>query len=260
MPTRSQLRSSPRDDIHREAKTVVPGQPSRSRVTIVGTRRLLMSVALVTAVIAAAACGGHSTGSKSSPSSKPSSAASSSAATSRAYASKYFAIPVTVDVPALLPVMATEDVPAFVTWVYQTDDYLSAIRMMLPADVYPTAQSPQQAPPPNAAAFVAYLHNSVAAGAIITDERTMLIGGQSATVLTLSAQPGADLDGLFGCPNTAASAADCYGPSSDVLMQVAIVEVHDKLLLIWARADSADSGAPAFIAAFEPMLAGLKFR
>jgi hypothetical protein len=259
MRTSSRLGSSARDDAPREASTVVAGQTGGSSLTMVGTRRLSIALALLTAVVAAVACG-SSTASKPPSTSTHSSAANSAASTSRTYASKAFAIPVTVTVPPPLPVMATEDVPTFLTWVYQTDDYLSAIRMMLPADVYPTAQSPQQPPPPNAAAFVAYLHTAVAAGAIITNEKQMAVGGQSATVLTLSAQPGVDLDGLFGCPNTAASAADCYGPGSDTLMQVAIVEVDNKLLLIWARADSEDTGAAAFIATFQPMLAGLKFR
>ena len=189
------------------------------------TRRVVTGIALLIAVVTTAACAGSSTVSKPSLASRATSEASWSAAASRTYASKLFAIPVTVDVPPPLPVHADEDVPTFLTWVYQTDNNLSAVRMMLPAGVYPTAESPQQPPPPNAAAFVAYLHNAVAAGAIITDEKSMLIGGQAATVLTLSAQPNIDFDGLLGCPNTAAAAADCYGPGSDTLEQVAIAKL-----------------------------------
>ena len=132
--------------------------------------------------------------------------------------------------------------------------------MMLPAQVYPTWNSPAQTPAPDAAGFVAYLHEAVGAGAIINDEKSISVGGQSATILTLTGKPDVDLDGLLGCPNTAAAAADCYGPSADELLRVAVLEVHGKLLLIWARNDDGVNAAATFFAAFESMLTGLKFR
>jgi hypothetical protein len=112
--------------------------------------------------------------------------------------------------------------------------------MMLPITVYPTAKSASQAPPPDSAHFVTYLHDAIRVGAIIDDEKTVSVGGRAATLLSLTGKPDVNLDGLLGCPNIAA-ALDCYGPSSDLLLRVAIVDVQGKALLIWARTDSGTS-------------------
>jgi len=219
---------------------------------------VITAVALVTALVVG--CGSSSRPSAATsftrrPSASPPGAASSSIsspAPSRSYTSKNFLIPVTAVISIPLDVTPTSDTPTFLTW--ESTFFNDKIRFMLPVVIYRPGQStPEQVP----SDYLTYIHSLTAAGAVIADEKKTTVAGHPATLFTLTDPTSVNLDGIIGCPASTTAPADCYGPSSDLLLRVAVIDDNGKTLLAWARVDNGATETATFLAAFESTLAGL---
>ncbi len=75
-----------------------------------------------------------------------------------------------------------------------------------------------------------------------------------------ASHPKGFLDGALGCPKRDADRAEgCFGPQSELLLRLVVVEGGDTPLLAWARTRN-DNPDEAFLAMFERMLATVRFR
>jgi hypothetical protein len=189
--------------------------------------------------------GGHASTTR--PSSSPTRSTSG-----RSYTSKNCGVPPTVTVPPSLDPSPTSDTPTFLTWEQASPN--EALRFLLPVVVYRPGQTSPSTPP---ADYLSYLRSQARQGAEFTDEKKLTVDGNPAVVMTATTEIG--LDGSLGCPATNMSAHECYGLSPNLALRIAVLNVHGKTLLAWARTPRDANHEAAFFAEFDTMLQSLKF-
>jgi hypothetical protein len=182
-------------------------------------------------------------------------ASGASPSTGSRYTSVEFAIPLSVTVPTVLAAAPIDDTPGLLTWTANANDN-NQVRFLSPAEVYPAKLLSTPMPAP--ADMLSDLHGLSSHGAWFTDEKSVTVGGIPAHLMT--AHTLQSMDGTVGCPVVGADQAEgCFGLQPEVVLRMAVLDVHGKPLLIWARTDSTRPDA-AFLAAFESMLSTVEFR
>jgi hypothetical protein len=208
--------------------------------------RFTMTITAGAVVVFAAACASGSPVSIAGP---------SESASAGGYVSKQFARPLEVDVPAWLPAQPTADEPNFLTWTGEGAAVDRAVRFLVPVNLYPPGSTVTASVPDD---YLGYLRTQTRHGARLTDQKALTVGGLPATILT--AATSTSLDGSLGCPAEGVAAPDCYGLQPGLALRIAIIDVGDTTLLIWARGVDGASDQAREFADFERMLATVYFR
>jgi hypothetical protein len=170
------------------------------------------------------------------------------------YVSKRFVLPLEVDVPAWLPAEPIADEANFLTWTGDGAAIDRAVRFLVPVNLYPPGRT-VAAPAPDD--FLGYLRTQATHGARFADEKTLMVGGLPAAILTATTTT--SLDGSLGCPAEGLAAPDCYGLQPGLALRIAIIDADDITLLIWARAVDGASDRAREFADFERMLTTMSF-
>ena len=187
------------------------------------------------------------------PSTAAATVSSSPAPSVSTYASTSFVVPFDVAPPNWLDPKPTIEQSNFVTWEAL---HQPAVRFLAPQTVYRPGERNDTAVPKD---YVSYLLGQTSVGAHFSDQTTVTIGGQTATVVTATTDE--SLDGSLGCPSKGMLAAACFGLQPEYSLRIAAAQVNGKTLLIWLRSDTIMSSADAAstIASFDAMLATLRF-
>jgi hypothetical protein len=213
--------------------------------------------ALGTAVALALAACGDDDDAGTAPEEPRGGAETASASDETLYATSFFGTPLDIVLPSWLEGSDVDDSANFLTWNVDVDE--RALRFMRPVAVYPPGSGTTAAVPDD---FVAYVDGFAAHGAVLTDRSDTTVGGQPATVLTISTEDPFEgsLDGVLGCPEEGLPAASCFGPGDEVILRLAIVDTGDGPLLIWLR-NPAGAGVDMVAEAevFADLLAGVRF-
>ena len=223
-----------------------------------GVRFLAPSAAI--AALALLAVGGCSSGGSTSGSAKASSSSPSSPA-GQTYASKAFAVPLTITVPASFKAQPNSDTSTFLTWVTgstENEGTFHRVRFLLPVALYRPGQTAPETPPKD---YLTYLRGLSRHGATLADEKKITVDGHSATLMTGTAEH--DLDGSIGCPQTQGvpdAGGDCFGPGPAAAIRIAVIHVSGRTLVAWAGINTGASDESAFFGEFEAMLQSIKFR
>lgn len=214
--------------------------------------RLRSKLKLVAVLIGAAQLAGCT---PMSPASDPtrSPSESSTAAPSMVYASDGFAVPFTVTVSDLVTFEPFEPGAEQVSWESPGDPN-NRIRFVAPVAVFPPGSDSSIAPP---ADYATYLKSLAQSGAVIADEATIDVDGQTVPIFTITST--VDLNGSIGCiSNVGKDESDCFGAHPDLFLRVAVVAVGDRVVLAWARTDPTAPNLE-FVASFEEMLKTAQF-
>jgi hypothetical protein len=218
-----------------------------------GVRFLAPSAAI--AALALLAVGGCS--STSGPA--KASASSPSSPAGPTYASKAFAVPLTITVPAsFFKAQPNSDTNTLLTWFTGSEARFHKVRFLLPDSLYRPGQTAPEKPPKD---YLTYLRGLSRQGATFADEKKITVDGHSATLMTGTAEH--DLDGSIGCPQTGGSpdaGGDCFGWGPAAVARIAVIDVSGRTLLAWAGINTGASDKTAFFAEFEAMLQSIKFR
>jgi len=224
------------------------------------TRYRLAVVAAVSAFALLVLPGCSSGGSTSGPA--KASASSPSAPVGPTYASKAFAVPLTITVPAsFFKAQPNSDTSTLLTWYTgstENEGTFHRVRFLLPVALYRPGQTAPETPPKD---YLTYLRGLSRQGVTLADEKETTVDGHRATLMTVTTEHG--LDGAMGCPQTQGvpdAGEDCYGPQPDVATRVAVIEASGKTLLAWASINTGASDESAFFTEFEAMLQSVKFR
>ena len=170
-----------------------------------------------------------------------------------AFTSQNFTVPLTMTVDPTLASPPETETANFITWSAKGSD--DAVRIMVPVELYKPGSLTPQVPPVDYAGYLRGLNKD---GARITDTKNITIDGHPAQLMTVGST--SDLDGALGCPKKGADQADgCFGPQTDLVLRLAVVDINDKPTLIWARTSGATPN-DRFISKFETMLNTLHFR
>ena len=190
------------------------------------------------------------------------SASSPSSPVGQTYASKAFAVPLTITVPAsFFKAQPNSDTSTLLTWYTgstENEGTFHRVRFLLPVALYRPGQTAPETPPKD---YLTYLRGLSRQGVTLADEKKITVDGHSATLMTVTTER--SLDGATGCPQTQGvpdAGGDCYGPQPDVATRVAVIEASGKTLLAWASINTGASDESAFFAEFEAMLQSVKFR
>jgi hypothetical protein len=216
-----------------------------------GVRFLAPSAAI--AALALLAVGGCST---SGPA--KASASSPSSPVGQTYASKAFAVPLTITVPAsFFKAQPNSDTNILLTWFTGSEARFHKVRFLLPDALYRPGQTAPEKPPKD---YLAYLRGLSGRGATLADEKKMTVDGHSATLMTATTEQ--HLNGVLGCPpaHGALAAEDCYGLQPEGAVRIAVIDFSGRTLVAWAGIDKGASDESAFFAAFEAMLKSIQFR
>jgi hypothetical protein len=221
-----------------------------------GVRFLAPSTAIAALVLlAVGGCGsgGSTSGSAQASTSSPSSPAGPT------YASKAFAVPLTITVPAsFFKAQPNADTNTLLTWFTGSEARYHKVRFLLPDSLYRPGQTAPEKPPKD---YLTYLRGLSRQGATFADEKKITVDGHSATLMTGTAEH--DLDGSIGCPQTGGSpdaGGDCFGWGPAAVARIAVIDVSGRTLLAWAGINTGASDESAFFAEFEAMLKSIQFR
>lgn len=218
-----------------------------------GVRFLAPSAAI--AALALLAVGGCSSGGSASGPAK----ASASSPVGPTYASKAFAVPLTIAVPAsFFKAQPNSDTSTLLTWFTGSEARFHKVRFLLPDSLYRPGQTAPEAPPKD---YLAYLRGLSRQGLTLADEKKITVDGHSATLMTGTAEH--DLDGSIGCPQIGGSpdaGGDCFGFGPAPAIRIAVIDVSGRTLVSWAGINKGASDESAFFAEFEAMLQSIKFR
>jgi hypothetical protein len=224
-----------------------------------GVRFLAPSAAI--AALALLAVGGCSSGGSTSGSAKES-ASSPSSPVGQTYASKAFAVPLTITVPAsFFKAQPNSDTSTFLTWFtgsIENEGRFHRVRFLLPVALYRPGQTAPEKPPKD---YLTYLRGLSGQGATLADEKKITVDGHSATLMTVTTEQ--HLDGVFGCPQTQGvpdAGGDCYGVQPEGAVRIAVIDVSGRTLVAWAGINKGASDESAFFAEFEAMLKSVQFR
>jgi hypothetical protein len=176
------------------------------------------------------------------------------------YDSRNFTPPLTVDRPAWLPAQPVLDELHFLTWVGEGVDVDRAVRFLSPIGIYaPSAPDKQVGKlhwvPDD---YVRYLLGLREHGAQISDRTTLEVDGRHATLMT--AGTSASLSGTLGCWDEGQTPGDCMGLQPYALIRLAVIDDDGTTVLAWARTLPGSPTRDQDFAAFEAMLATLRFR
>jgi hypothetical protein len=220
------------------------------------TRYRLAVVAAVSAFALLVLPGCSSGGSTSGPA--KASTSSPSSPVGQTYASKAFAVPLTITVPASFKAQPNSDTSTLLTWFTGSEARYHKVRFLLPVALYRPGQTAPETPPKD---YLAYLRGLSRQGATLADEKKITVDGHSATLMTGTTEHG--LDGSIGCPQTKGppdAGEDCYGLQPDVALRIAVIDVSGRTLLAWAGINKDAPDESAFFAEFEAMLKSVQFR
>ena len=220
-----------------------------------GVRFLAPSAAI--AALALLAVGGCSSGGSTSGPAKASTSSPSSPV-GQTYASKAFAVPLTITVPASFKAQPNSDTNTFLTWFTGSEVRYHKVRFLLPVSLYREGQTAPEKPPKD---YLTYLRGLSGKGATLADEKKITVDGHSATLMTVTAEQ--DLDGSIGCPQTQGvpdAGGDCFGPGPAAAIRIAVIHVSGRTLVAWAGINTGASDESAFFAEFEAMLKSVQFR
>ena len=223
------------------------------------TRYRLAVVAAVSAFALLAVGGCSSDGSTSGPA--KASASSPSSPVGQTYASKAFAVPLTITVPAsFFKAQPNSDTKTFLTWCTgcESEARFHKVRFLLPDSLYRPGQTAPETPPKD---YVAYLRGLSGQGVTLADEKRITVDGHSATLMTVTTEHA--LDGSIGCPQIGGSpdaAGDCYGFQPEGAFRIAVIDVSGRTLVTWAFINKGASDESAFFAEYEAMLKSVQFR
>ena len=224
------------------------------------TRYRLAVVAAVSAFALLVLPGCSSGGSTSGPAKASTSSPSSSAG--QTYASKAFAVPLTITVPAsFFKAQPNSDTSTFLTWFTgstENEGTFHRVRFLLPVALYRPGQTAPETPPKD---YLTYLRGLSRHGATLADEKKITVDGHSATLMTVTTEH--SLDGAIGCPQIGGApdaGGDCYGPQPEAAIRIAVIDVSGRTLVAWAGINTGASDESAFFAEFEAMLKSVQFR
>ncbi len=224
------------------------------------TRYRLAVVAAVSAfallVLPGCSSGGSTSGSAKASTSSPSSPVG------QTYASKAFAVPLTITVPAsFFKAQPNSDTSTFLTWFTgstENEGTFHRVRFLLPVALYRPGQTAPETPPKD---YLTYLRGLSRHGVTLADEKKITVDGHSATLMTGTSTQ--HLDGATGCPQTQGvpdAGEDCYGPQPEGAARIAVIDVSGRTLLAWASINKDAPDESAFFAEFEAMLKSVQFR
>jgi hypothetical protein len=224
------------------------------------TRGRLAVIAAVSALALLAAAGCSSGGSTAAPAKAP--ASSPSLPAGPTYASKAFAVPLTITVPAsYFKAQPNADTSTFLTWhtgSTELEGRFHRVRFLLPVALYRPGQTTPETPPKD---YLAYLRGLSRQGVTLADEKKITVDGHRATLMTVTTEH--SLPGAEGCPQTQGvpdAAEDCYGPQPEAPVRLAVIDVSGRTLLAWAAINTGAPDESAFFAEFEAMLSSVRFR
>ena len=215
---------------------------------IVPAMRWKVGVIVMAGVALLAGCASSTAAPAAGPDTTPTPSESNSAAVSGMYTSDGFAVPFTVIVSDLVTFEPHEPGPEQVTWESPIDPN-DRIRFVAPVAVFPPGSETPIDPP---ADYASYLRGLAQYGAVIADEASIEVDGQTVPVFTITST--ADLNGSIGCiANAGKDDNDCFGAHPDLYLRVAVIPVQGKTVLAWARSDPAAPNLE-LVASFEKML------
>jgi hypothetical protein len=224
------------------------------------TRYRLAVVAAVSALALLVLPGCSSGGSTSGPAKV--STSSPSSPVGQTYASKAFAVPLTITVPAsFFKAQPNEDTSTLLTWFTgssENEGRFHRVRFLLPVSLYRPGQTAPSSPPKD---YLSYLRGLSGQRATLADEKKITVDGHRATLMTVTTEH--SLDGATGCPQTQGvpdAVGDCYGPKAGGAIRIAVIEVSGRTLVTWAGINKGASDESAFFAEFEAMLKSVQFR
>jgi hypothetical protein len=222
------------------------------------TRYRLAVMAAVSAFALLVLPGCSSGGSTSGPA--KASTSSPSSPVGQTYASKAFAVPLTIAVPAsFFKAQPNSDTSTLLTWFTGSDEArFHKVRFLLPDALYRPGQTAPEKPPKD---YLTYLRGLSRQGLTFTDEKKITVDGHSATLMTGTTEH--DLDGSIGCPQIGGppdAAGDCFGFGPSPAIRIAVIDVSGRTLVSWAGINKGASDESAFFAEFEAMLKSVQFR
>jgi hypothetical protein len=139
----------------------------------------------------------------------------------------------------------------------------NVVRFMLPAIVY--AQGAQAIERDLPADYLQYLHGTP--NFQITDEISTMVGGQPATMLSITAEwgngPEEWFSGSLGCVSRDSLRHDiksCFAINPEQQLRLAVIKLGGRTLLSWARTEQYSPDAPELYKNFETLLASVRFR
>ena len=199
-------------------------------------------------------------GCSSAASTSGSATASPSSPAGQTYASKAFAVPLTIAVPAsFFKAQPNSDTSTLLTWFTGSDEArFHKVRFLLPDALYRPGQTAPEKPPKD---YLTYLRGLSRQGLTFTDEKKITVDGHSATLMTGTTEH--DLDGSIGCPQIGGppdAAGDCFGFGPSPAIRIAVIDVSGRTLVSWAGINKGASDESAFFAEFEAMLNSVRFR
>jgi hypothetical protein len=221
-------------------------------------RRSYAVVLCAFALVAVSGCGDDSDVATSKPTTSATSMPSSAG---QAYSSTAFVPPLSVAVDPVLKSPPTTDSRSLLSWdaVASQDN---KVRFLVPVEIYrPGGDTPGKLPQN----YLTYLQGLAKDGVEVSDVVKTTVDGHPATLMNLSStfaanRPDGFFDGVLGCPTRGADQSEgCYGPQPDLTLHLGVIDVGGTTLLAWART-SKDNPDPPFVAAFERMLASVRFR
>ena len=161
------------------------------------TRYRLAVVAAVSAFALLVLPGCSSGGSTSGPA--KASTSSPSSPVGQTYASKAFAVPLTITVPAsFFKAQPNSDTSTFLTWFTgstENEGRFHRVRFLLPVALYRPGQTAPETPPKD---YLTYLRGLSRQGATLADEKKITVDGHSATLMTVTTEQ--HLDGVNRVP------------------------------------------------------------
>jgi hypothetical protein len=221
------------------------------------TRYRLAVVAAVSAFALLVLPGCSSGGSTSGPA--KASTSSPSSPVGQTYASKAFAVPLTITVPAsFFKAQPNSDTSTFLTWFTGSEARFHKVRFLLPDALYRPGQTAPEKPPKD---YLTYLRGLSRQGLTLADEKKITVDGHSATLMTGTTDH--DLDGSIGCPQTQGvpdAGGDCFGFGPAAAIRIAVIDVSGRTLVAWAGINTGASDESAYFAEFETMLKSVQFR
>ena len=220
------------------------------------TRYRLAAVAAVSAFVLLVLPGCSSGGGTSGPA--KASTSSPSSPVGQTYASKAFAVPLTITVPAsFFKAQPNSDTSTFLTWFTGSEARFHKVRFLLPVSLYRPGQTAPETPPKD---YLTYLRGLSRQGLTLADEKKITVDGHSAALMTGTTEH--SLDGSMGCPQTQGvpdAGGDCYGPQPEAAIRTAVIDVSGRTLVSWASINKGASDETAFFAEFEAMLKSIQF-
>jgi hypothetical protein len=167
-----------------------------------------------------------------------------------------FVVPFTITLASWLDPVPAAESPNFVTW--EALDQQRGLRVLSPVEVYEPGKS-EAVPPPSD--YLSYLMSLADSGAEITEVADIEVDGRPATEVTVGLSPDAtpgSLDGALGCQEPGLAADTCFGPQSDLLLRLVVIDVDGTPVLVWLR-DFRDRADAIEYESFDAMIASMRF-